>query len=879
MDLIHDNSAGLSGLWRPTEREQQAYAYLLSLNDSESEGIVRGQFAVPFFQKSGLPDAVLGGIWQLADTDSKGHLTAQEFSVAMKLISLAQAHKPVALSNLKDEVQLPDMKGVDLSNASGAPGAGSLAGPAHVRSGSVASSVGWPSLMSSAGTGGDGPAEPVVSAKDKQQYKQIFEKSQPVDGAISGAAARALFSKTKLSSDQLASIWALADPHSEGKLRLPGFIVAMYYIRNIMSNRAFELPRSCPLSLWRSAGGDMPLRSPAGSLSAGSLANVSTPDLASSPHWDVTSEERVRYEQFFRNLDQQQAGYLSGDVPVNFFLKSKLPEAVLSKIWDLADFSRNGRLNVEEFSVSMHLINAQLAGAPLPDRLPATLVPPSMRRTSIASASLQNLSPTLRPSSAKDRLQMMEGLRRSTTFPNPPRGTMSASTGRSPAPLSPVADDAEVASLQSQLSHMEDVSRGLQTQRTTLAGQLAVAGSRKHELELKISALEASHDAETRVNQELQERLKVEDLRVAALQDQVAEASRLLAVVSAQRNQLEQDVHRVQTQQLAVQQKLRQAQEDAQQLSAEIAALEQQKKHMEQAVAVAQAQAQQQQEGNRELAERAEGLKGEVVELSQKAATQSQTVLATAQRESLSFDDVFGTDDASAQSPRDTAFGNMFGSPPTATSDNDYEDARTGTGDTTEAAFAKFAAAEASSGSIAPAQSTSLQAPSSIFAEMPSFGPVAETADVSSTSAFDSFGAHADDPFEEFLQSTAVAVAPRSAEPLATPDPRSVSSTPALGGGGGSGGMARAVSESECAKTNPTSPSNVGFGADFSSAFGMLPGSSERAIKNDMETFESNFPDISTLDIAAEVAQSSVATKKAASDEDLTFDSVFGPSD
>ncbi|KAJ2323451.1 hypothetical protein GGH92_010907, partial [Coemansia sp. RSA 2673] len=94
-----------------------------------------------------------------------------------------------------------------------------------------------------------------------------------------------------------------------------------------MSNRAFELPRSCPLSLWRSAGGDMPLRSPAGSLSAGSLANVSTPDLASSPHWDVTSEERVRYEQFFRNLDQQQAGYLSGDVPVNFFLKSKLPEA------------------------------------------------------------------------------------------------------------------------------------------------------------------------------------------------------------------------------------------------------------------------------------------------------------------------------------------------------------------------------------------------------------------------------------------------------------------------------------------------------------------------------------------------------------------------
>ncbi|KAJ1661209.1 hypothetical protein GGF38_003793, partial [Coemansia sp. RSA 25] len=118
MEPIRDN-AGLSGLWKPTEREQRAYAYLLSLNDADNEGLVRGQFAVPFFQKSGLADAVLGGIWQLADTDSKGHLTAQEFSVAMKLISLAQAHRPVALSNLKDEVQLPDMKGVDLSQAVG----------------------------------------------------------------------------------------------------------------------------------------------------------------------------------------------------------------------------------------------------------------------------------------------------------------------------------------------------------------------------------------------------------------------------------------------------------------------------------------------------------------------------------------------------------------------------------------------------------------------------------------------------------------------------------------------------------------------------------------------------------------------------------------
>ncbi|KAJ1816551.1 hypothetical protein LPJ60_005265 [Coemansia sp. RSA 2675] len=935
------DSAGLGGLWRPTEREQRAYAHLLSLNDADNEGLVRGQFAVPFFQKSGLPDAVLGGIWQLADTDSKGHLTAQEFSVAMKLISLAQAHRPVALSNLKDEVQLPDMKGVDLSQVAGpATGASIGAGDSHARRDSTASSAGWSNLMISSGS--DASAEPTVPLKDRQQYKQIFEKSQPVDGAISAAAARALFTKTKLSSEQLGSIWALADPNSEGKLRLPGFIVAMYYIRSLMSNRSLELPRSCPSSLWRSAGGEAPLRSPTGS----SLANMSTPDLASSPHWDVTPDERMRYDQFFRNLDQQRAGYLSGDVPVNFFLKSKLPEASLSKIWDLADISHNGRLDIEEFSVAMHLINAHLAGDAIPDRLPATLVPPSLRRASISSTSQINLSPPLRPSSARDRLQMIDTLKRSTTYTLPPRGPMSAgisrsSTGRSPAQLSPVLDESEVSSLQSQLSHLEDISRGLQTQRNTSASQLAMAGSRKHDLEMKISALQATHEAETRVNQELQERLKIEEARVGVLQEQAAEAGRALSIVSAQRSQLEQDVHRVQTQQLAAQQALRQAQEDSQRLSAEIAALEQQKRHLEQTLVVAQRQAQQQREvENRALSERAEVLRGDVAELTRQTATLPMNQGgARQQRESLSFDDIFGTNDTGALSPGDTAFGDMFKSPPNPTADEGgsaHGEVRPDTADTTES-FARFAVASdaASSRAHSPLSVHQQLPPSSIFATMPVFG-AAETS--TGADAFDSFGARADDPFEEFLQSTstgtptpkltsrsplAAAAAPVVAEAKvllsaraaaattddlqpkhadgarASADLRSASSTPAPSG------LARASTEGGNAKTNLVSPSadeiavgggakrsaslaavasssekqSQGFGADFGTAFGMLPSSSERAIKQDMEAFETNFPDISTLDIAAEVAQNSVTkldTVPEAAGDDLTFDSVFG---
>ena len=46
---------------------------------------------------------------------------------------------------------------------------------------------------------------------------------------------------------------------------------------------------------------------------------------------------------------------------------------------DLADMKNDGRLTEESFAVAMHLINQVLAGNPIPDTLPVSLVPPSFR--------------------------------------------------------------------------------------------------------------------------------------------------------------------------------------------------------------------------------------------------------------------------------------------------------------------------------------------------------------------------------------------------------------------------------------------------------------------------------------------------------------------
>ncbi|KAJ1963083.1 hypothetical protein GGI12_002260, partial [Dipsacomyces acuminosporus] len=572
-----DKSSGPGAQWTPSAREQKVYGYLFSLVDTDRKGVIQGQAAVPFFQKSGLADTELGRIWQLADKKSKGHLTQPEFGVAMKLISLAQANRPALLSNLGSETKLPELRGVDLPLAIEADDSRS-----HTRRGSSTSSVGWPSFAS-------GAAEATVPANEREQYKRLFENSHPVDGAIDGMAARAFLMKSKLSTEQLGRIWNLADPHAEGRLHLPGFVVAMYYVRRIMENRNLELPSTCPPSLWKSAGGDIPapslLQTAVGNFSDIYGQNASTPDL-SSVQWDISAEEKERYDQFFNNLDKSRRGYLSGDTPVNFFLKSRLSESVLAKVWDLADTSRTGKLNKEQFAVAMHLINARLAGREIPDTLPATLVPPSMRKASIASSSLRSLSPSLRPVSARDRTHQLEPLRRAGTLAythgSAPSSAIRPSTSRSPPPKSPTSDDSEIAALQGQLSQLEDMSRGLQTQRTTVAGQIAVSSARKQELEVKISALQSSQEAEAKINYELEEKLKTEQAKVTALQAQVDEAGKKLAIVGAQKSQLERDVQHVQSQQNELQQRLRQAQEEGQRLTAEISALDRQKKHLEQ---------------------------------------------------------------------------------------------------------------------------------------------------------------------------------------------------------------------------------------------------------------------------------------------------------
>ncbi|CAM9450108.1 unnamed protein product [Ectocarpus sp. 12 AP-2014] len=58
-------------------------------------------------------------------------------------------------------------------------------------------------------------------------------------------------------------------------------------------------------------------------------------------------------------------------------VQSGLPNDTLRVIWDLSDMDNDGMLDLEEFTVAMHLCDRTKAGEPLPDGLPRNMVPPS----------------------------------------------------------------------------------------------------------------------------------------------------------------------------------------------------------------------------------------------------------------------------------------------------------------------------------------------------------------------------------------------------------------------------------------------------------------------------------------------------------------------
>ncbi|KAK3835624.1 MAG: hypothetical protein J3R72DRAFT_212489 [Linnemannia gamsii] len=257
-------------------------------------------------------------------------------------------------------------------------------------------------------------SEPTITEGDRTKYTSMFMACGPVNGLLDGDSARGVFLKSKLPVDKLSQIWGLADTKVRGSLDLANFIIAMHYVHRIRDGSITTLPTSLPPSLLKAVsrptvgagqmsspaldaqtlarqatGGNMGshnsavVRQTTGSIGLRSspLAKQSTGGVSTDTPWEISPEEKAKFDRFFDQLDTKGSRFLEGEEACRFFMNSRRLETELAQIWDLADITQSGRLGKDEFAVAMLLINRRNASnAPIPETLPLSLVPPSLRK-------------------------------------------------------------------------------------------------------------------------------------------------------------------------------------------------------------------------------------------------------------------------------------------------------------------------------------------------------------------------------------------------------------------------------------------------------------------------------------------------------------------
>ena len=113
----------------------------------------------------------------------------------------------------------------------------------------------------------------------------------------------------------------------------------------------------------------------------GAAAAASGPSPFDAPPtagWDVTADDKLRYDEVFASLNPA-GGKVSGASVRPVLERSNLPTDLLRQVWNLSDIDRDGHLDADEFAVAMHLAREATNGKPLPASLPLSLMPPSKR--------------------------------------------------------------------------------------------------------------------------------------------------------------------------------------------------------------------------------------------------------------------------------------------------------------------------------------------------------------------------------------------------------------------------------------------------------------------------------------------------------------------
>ncbi|KAI0385465.1 hypothetical protein F5Y04DRAFT_186234 [Hypomontagnella monticulosa] len=553
-----------------TPEEKRVYGQLFRQADTDSVGVVTGEVAVKFFEKTRLDSRVLGEIWQIADKENRGFLTPAGFGLVLRLIGHAQAGREPTPELAIQQGPLPRFDGINI-NAS--------VPPAH------------PPIQAQ-GTGSGPVRIPPLTPEKVSQYAGLFERQNLQNGGIlPGDQAKSIFEKSGLPNEVLGRIWQLADTEQRGALVLTEFVIAMHLLTSMKSGTLRGLPNILPAGLYEAATrrGSAPRQSPTATVSPMSAiprqlsgqAQVRTNSPLGRPplgpqatgmvptptggDWLVTAADKIRFDQFYTDLDKTNKGFITGEEAVPFLSQSGLPEDALAQIWDLADINSEGRLTKDTFAVAMYLIRQQRSRRelPLPTSLPPNLIPPSLRNQprpppiGPSPFDAPAPSPPPAPPQSKSAIDDLFGLDASPS-PAPPQIPVSTggSVPRDPfasgAPGSPVRTSPTVNTFK---PFVPSSSFGKTLTSHDTGGSSGSAQAQRGPLPPSASAME---DLLGDNDPEISKKLTNETAELANLSNQVGSLSKQMQQVQGQRSSTQNEINQASEQKKNFEQRLSQ---------------------------------------------------------------------------------------------------------------------------------------------------------------------------------------------------------------------------------------------------------------------------------------------------------------------------------
>ncbi|KAK3313863.1 actin cytoskeleton-regulatory complex protein PAN1 [Apodospora peruviana] len=375
-----------------TAQDQAKFETLFKSAVGDGQTTMSGEKARDLLMRSRLDGDSLSHIWTLADTTRSGQLHFPEFALAMYLCNLKLTGKSIPSDlpgNIKNEVSsMVDI--INFSIAEDAVGGSGSAPASNAPDFDVRQNTATPPVIQH--------PQPHASNSQLLQAQMTGFPGQTTGypGQSQGLQAQATgFPGMNTQATGYTGSRPPMPPMPTGygsglsPMSGPGGMVAPLNAQptgrpgqwGLVNTPATGLPNIDALQARM-----MPQqgREQQGYTTAGLQGNAVIP-------WAITKDEKTRYDSLFRAWDGLNKGFIGGAQAIEIMGQSGLEKPDLERIWTLADNGNKGRLDMDEFAVAMHLIYRKLNGYPVPNQLPAELVPPSTRNLSESIGMVKNM--------------------------------------------------------------------------------------------------------------------------------------------------------------------------------------------------------------------------------------------------------------------------------------------------------------------------------------------------------------------------------------------------------------------------------------------------------------------------------------------------------